>query len=199
MKLNLMVPLIAITSVPGFGESPRTNAHLSVRVLDYVNLSLSDRHEMEDTAERVFRSARIPIVFVECYTGGAETGGEACNREPGSADLFLRIFQPKMAVKGEQLGYAAMTPEGGAYVTVFINPQQQKARVAGLTNGALVGYAAAHEIGHLLLGPNSHSSVGIMRPVWRPVDEEWMVKRALFFDSGQSRAMQKAVAERLTR
>jgi len=177
----------------------QVNRHLIVRVFDYVNLSVADRHEMTDTAERVLRSAGIPIVFVECYTRGAETGVEECIRESGAADVFLRIFHPKMARKGEQLGHAAMMPEGGAYVTVFINPEQQRARLGGLTNGVFVGYAVAHEIGHLLLGANSHSSAGIMRPVWRTVDEVWMVKRALAFDSGESRRMQKTVVARLTR
>ena len=126
----------------------------------------------------------------------------AAKRAParsGPSDLILRIFQPKAAVKGEQLGYAAMTPEGGAYITVFVNPSEQKARVGNLSNGIYLGHAVAHEVGHLLLGPNSHSTAGIMRPVWRPVDEDWMGKRALLFDAGQASRMQSSLVARLRR
>jgi hypothetical protein len=31
----------------------------------------------------------------------------------------------------------------------------------------LLGHVAAHEIGHLLLGPNSHAVAGIMQAHWR--------------------------------
>ena len=92
-----------------------------------------------------------------------------------------------------------MTPEGGAYITVFINPAQQKSRIESLSNGAFLGHAVAHEVGHLLLGANSHSSAGIMRPVWRTVDEEWMVKGALLFDAGQARRMRAVLVARAGR
>jgi hypothetical protein len=34
----------------------------------------------------------------------------------------------------------------------------------------VLGAAIAHEIGHLFLGPNSHSPVGIMRGGWKQDD-----------------------------
>jgi len=90
-------------------------------------------------------------------------------------------------MKGEQLGYAAMTPDGGACITVFANPAVRRARSGALSDGVLLGHAVAHEIGHLLLGPNSHTSGGIMRPVWRPCDEEWIAKGVLVSDGWQAK------------
>ena len=75
-----------------------------------------------------------------------------------------------------------MTHEGAGYATVFINPEQQKAGIISLTNG------------NLLLGANSHSHTGIMRPVWRPVDEEWMVKGVLLLGEDEATRMQMAIA-----
>ncbi len=106
---------------------------------------------------------------------------------------MLRIFRPKLAMKGEQLGYAAMTAEGGACITVFVDPGQQRARAGALSDGVLLGHAVAHEVGHVLLGANSHSSAGIMRPFWRPVDEEWMAKGELVFASGEASRMRAAL------
>jgi hypothetical protein len=35
-----------------------------------------------------------------------------------------------------------------------------------------LGHAMAHEIGHLLIGVNSHSDHGLMRPEWNPDERQ---------------------------
>lgn len=184
-----MILGLMLATVSGFSKTPVSDVGVTVRLLDYVNLPAGERSEVAATAKRVLAQAGVAVEFVECFSGGVETGTPACTAPLGPADLILRILQPKFAAKGEQLGYAAMTSEGGAYITVFINPAQRKARVGSLDDGVFLGHAVAHEIGHLLLGSNAHSSSGIMRPVWRPVDEEWMVKGVLVFDAGQAKQM----------
>jgi hypothetical protein len=180
---------LILAAVPGFSKTPVSGVRVTVRVFDYVSLPAGARSEVAATATRVLAQAGVVGEFVECFTGGVEAGAPTCTAPLGPADLILRILQPKFAPKGEQLGYAAMTSEGGACITVFINPAQRQARVGSLHDGVFLGHAVAHEIGHLLLGPNTHSSSGIMRPVWRPVDEEWMVKWALVFDASQAKQM----------
>jgi hypothetical protein len=171
---------------------------MTVRVLDYSGVSAGTRGELAAEATRVLSAAGIALSFIECHSSGVATGDPRCRGLLGPTDLVLRILPPKLAAKGTQLGYAAMTTAGGAYVTIFINPTQERARVGNLSNGLYLGHAVAHEIGHLLLGANSHSSSGIMRPAWRPVDEEWMLKRALLFDAGQAGRMQMALVRRLS-
>lgn len=184
-----MILGLMLATVSGFSKTPVSDVGVTVRLLDYVNLPAGERSEVAATAKRVLAQAGVAVEFVECFSGGVETGTPACTAPLGPADLILRILQPKFAAKGEHLGYAAMTSEGGAYITVFINPAQRKARVGSLDDGVFLGHAVAHEIGHLLLGSNAHSSSGIMRPVWRPVDEEWMVKGVMVFDAGQAKQM----------
>jgi hypothetical protein len=202
MKRNLIgctastVLGLMLATAPAFSKSPVSDARLTVRLLDYVNLPAGTRSEVAASAKRILGQAGVAVEFVECYSGGVETGVPACNASLGPADLYLRIFQPKLAVKGGQLGYAAMTRESGAYITVFINPEQRKARAGSLDDGVLLGHAVAHEIGHLLLGANSHSSSGIMRPAWRPIDEEWMAKGVLVFDGSQARKMRATLLAR---
>jgi hypothetical protein len=194
MMLGLM-----LATAPGFSKTPVSDVHVTIRLLDYVNLSASARSEVVATAKRVLGQAGVTVEFRECLAEGVADNSPACTAPLGPTDLILRIFQPKLAVKGEQLGYAAQAPEGGAYITVFMNPEQRKARVDSLSDGVFLGHAVAHEIGHLLLGANSHSSSGIMRPVWRPIDEEWMAKGALVFDGGQASKMRATLAARASR
>ncbi len=205
MTLNLagcngsMIVGLMLAAVPGFSKTPVSDVRVTVRVLDYVDLPASERREVAATAKRVLAQAGVVAEFVECFRGGVESEIPSCTGELGPTDLILRIFAPKLAVKGEQLGYAAMTPEGGACITVFVNPEQRKARANGLDNGVFLGHAVAHEIGHLLLGADSHTSSGIMRPVWRAVDEEWMAKGALRFNGGQGSKMRAALLARAGR
>ena len=194
MKRNLLI-VLAAASLPVFSNgSSNDPRRLTIRVMDYTGLSAATLGEVETSANRILRSAGVNVAFMECYSHAARSGADGCSGSLGRTDVVLRILQPKFAVKGEQLGYVAMSPEGGAYVTVFIDPAEQKARVSGLTNGTFLGHAVAHEIGHLLLGASSHSPSGIMRPAWRSVDEEWMVKGVLMFDAGQASRMRTALA-----
>jgi len=49
----------------------------------------------------------------------------------------------------------------------------------------------AHEIGHVLLGLNSHSSMGIMRGYWQAEEVSALERGRLLFSSQQSRAMRE--------
>jgi len=182
-------------SIPAFPNASGNEAHrLTILMMDYVGIPASTRSELETNTKRILGSAGIAVEFVECYGGAVETVSGKCIGPFPRIDLVLRVFQPKFATKGEQLGYTAMTSDGGAYITVFINPAQHKARLGVLSNGTLLGHAVAHEIGHVLLGANSHSPTGIMRPVWFLVDEEQMAQGVLLFDVGQAARMQAAIA-----
>ena len=55
----------------------------------------------------------------------------------------------------------------------------------------------AHELGHLLLGTNTHSASGLMRPIWRP--EEFAPDRPLNWSipPADSARMREAFTSRL--
>jgi hypothetical protein len=66
------------------------------------------------------------------------------------------------------LGYSVIdTPSGiGTLATIFIDRIERIARHAGADYPSLTGRAIAHEVGHLLLGTNTHGESGLMREVW---------------------------------
>jgi hypothetical protein len=53
----------------------------------------------------------------------------------------------------------------------------------------LLGHLMAHETGHLLLGPNSHSPKGIMCAVWRPEELRNAAQGVLLFTPEQSKLL----------
>ena len=192
---SLILGLMMFT-LPGFPKTPLSRVSITIRLLDHVNLLAEGRQDLEANAKRVFGAAGVAVELIQCFRGGVATGIPACTTPLGPTDFVVRVLHPKLAAKDRQLGYAAMTSEGGAYVTVFLDPARRRARVSSLTDGTLLGHAVAHEIGHLLLGPNSHSSSGIMRPVWLLCDEEWMAKRVLLFGSDEAIRMRAALTAR---
>lgn len=59
-----------------------------------------------------------------------------------------------------------------------------------------MGYVEAHEIGHLLLGPNSHSACGVKRGRWSAEDLREIELGQMVFLAERAKVMQKQVEER---
>jgi hypothetical protein len=59
---------------------------------------------------------------------------------------------------------------------------------------SLLGDVAAHEIGHLLLGTNSHAENGIMRARWESEELGSIGTGTLFFSEAESRQMRSKLA-----
>ena len=58
------------------------------------------------------------------------------------------------------------TATPGFVASVFHHRVESLAVELGCARAVILGYAMAHEIGHLLLGTSSHSPRGIMRGQW---------------------------------
>jgi len=54
----------------------------------------------------------------------------------------------------------------------------------------VLGCVIAHELGHLLLGLNSHSSSGIMQSPWKPEKVRRVMQGTLLFTAEQAKLMQ---------
>jgi hypothetical protein len=60
----------------------------------------------------------------------------------------------------------------------------------------VLGGAMAHEIGHLFLGPNSHSPVGIMRAGWKEEDLKRASQAGLMFTADEARRIRAEIRHR---
>jgi hypothetical protein len=77
-----------------------------------------------------------------------------------------------------------------AFVGVVVKPVGKPDALVGHVR--LMAYAATHEIGHLLLGPN-HTSSGIMRAVWGKTEYRDMAQRWLGFSAAEQQALPRAI------
>ena len=102
---------------------------------------------------------------MECPTSNDDSGRfRACEQANDGSRPFLQIISEGMAsgVSGfrdseDVLGIALVASAYVVYSRV-----QERAGVWGFPEYVIVGRTMAHELGHLLLGENSHSASGLM-------------------------------------
>lgn len=131
------------------------------------------------TAERIYRDAGVAIMWRD-------------HRAPatGATELFVRIVRRSLNLPGEDFGIAFVGDDGeGVQADIFYSGIEQLTNNTSASAAQVMGHVMAHELGHLLLGMNSHSSFGIMQAHWTEQQLRLMSKGILKFDKRQSRAI----------
>jgi hypothetical protein len=176
------------------GTQPRPE--ITVRVFNYAEIPPEALARAEREVIRIFSTTGIQAHWLNCPLSPTTAHNAAIC--PGSwlwTDLLLRVIPLATADRGNNaLGFALPSSEGGIVAVIFYDRVEEltKAGVAGA--GQILGYAVAHEIGHLLLGSIIHSCTGIMSSPWSRED----VKLArLLFTRGQARMMRGEVVRRM--
>ena len=121
-----------------------------------------------------------------------------------ASDLRLTIVitrtPPSMLSAGRAvLGTAAESERRCGRVAYAL--WQRAVEFASAENRAVemvLGYVIAHEVGHLLLPPPSHSASGIMRATWNPEDLDDAERDRLRFTDEQARQIRRRIASEPT-
>jgi hypothetical protein len=148
---------MAQTSIP---KQTDVNPKIDIQVYNMARVSPTVLNSAEKETARILSEAGIETTWKEC----------PCSQSLGSSNLMLRIIprlfgSTRADFHDDNLGFAAVGKNGGGILaTIFYH------RVEAVTKGGdsskVLGNAIAHEIGHLLLGSNAHTDVGIMRAYW---------------------------------
>lgn len=175
---------------------------ITLLVYNYAHLTPALLKRSEDVGSSIFAEAGLTIRWVDCPVSASERDRyPKCREALGFADFTLFILPRAMAetllFSGDALGSAPECPPGARSCSAYVYPY----RVAGLAVGGLweyqiLGHAMAHEIGHLLLGANSHAATGIMRAFWRPEDFHRMAAGYLLFSPEERERMQTTLRSR---
>jgi hypothetical protein len=93
-------------------------------------------------------------------------------------------------VKQSTLGMSFQSADGkGCYADLFQEATLELQVESHVGVAIILGHAMAHELGHLLLGTNSHSSAGLMQAHWEPRDLAQAAKGHLLFSAEESTQM----------
>ena len=155
---------------------------LVIGLYDYSNLSAKETARFTQTAGQALAESGIQVAWAHCRGALAATPGTMCGRELHSNEIVMRLNpagQPTSnGGRTEHLGHTPVTAEGGQYASVSVSAVRTLASEFGMPFELLLGYAAAHEAGHCLLGPG-HSNSGLMRAAWNRKDAESMTRLSL--------------------
>ncbi len=150
--------------------------------------------EME--ASRVFRQSGIEAKWLNCPlpADGPEDPAQ-CRTADFPAHLQLRIVRRSRNLSEITFGISYLSADGsGCYANLFYERIAEMHERSRVNLASILGDVAVHEIGHLLLGTNSHAANGIMRARWESEELGSIRTGTLFFSDAESRQMRSKLA-----
>jgi len=133
---------------------------LRLRVYDYVGIPPWVMTRALKDVKFIFGHAGVVVTWNLCTQGEAPA---VCSQAPGPLHAVVRIVDRSVpGADDRQLGYASES-----YITVNYPRVQEVAARSGVRPDRILGCVLGHELGHVLLGPNSHSTAGIMTAAWK--------------------------------
>jgi hypothetical protein len=197
--------LIAAAWPHGMGASTSAK-EITIRVHNYSRVEPKEMAEAQAVAGRILSRAGVETQWQHCTMPPARPPSQTgcAGAADGVTNLIVRILPEhmshKIAGRSRQLGTSISTREGVFPTDAYIFFD----RVVNLSGDertawpTLLGAAMAHEVGHLLLGGDSHSAEGIMRAVWGREEIKQILMGLLTFTPRQAEQMRADVDRRLT-
>ena len=121
-----------------------------------------------------------------------------CGRFEWPTHLVVRIVPQSKNRTNEVFGAAFLSANGtGCYTDVFYESAVELHSAWNVDVSDILGSVMAHELGHLLLGSNSHAPTGLMRAHWQGEELSRVARGSLLFTAEQSEHMRtKLIATR---
>jgi len=189
----------------------RLEPRITLRLVDFAQVPDRTIRGAEKEVGLIFRQAGVGVVWVDCRLDSERDsdkslapstpqsdGRLSCRQRLGPAEFWLNLVSRRPpGFDGEMLGFAPATAsESGDSANILYPMVESVAANAEMDTFQILAVAAAHEVGHLLLGPNSHSPSGIMYAHWRREEFELVSIRELLFTPEQAQRLQQEVRKR---
>ena len=196
---KLFVPMFLLTLMPmrASAKPDRSDAPLlSVSLFNDAKVAPEVLAQAQSRASLVLEQAGIRVRWLNCSSAPLQAPGQfqrpsACSSIAFPSHLSVRILGGTRRLPGEDIfGQSFLDASGiGAYANVYYQHIAASGLQSFLSNGEILGYVIAHEVGHLLLGVGSHSPAGLMCARWSPAQLRLASKGLVFFTVAQSALM----------
>jgi hypothetical protein len=152
-------------------SSPRVDARdeavISVRLYDYAGISDETLADAQRLTANFYKPIGVTIDWASTYRKHRKGGS---HDEGRLQDFTINILNHNMAARTnwppDALGSAVVSSEGGGTIAYVLYDRLKAAAAASRWPVQdLLALVVAHELGHLLLPPGSHSD-GLMRSGW---------------------------------
>ncbi len=197
---GLIVTLIPVLHAGA--PNTKTELEISIRVYNYAGLSDSVLERAQRETAHILRETGVETRWVACALKAEDLDKyPECNRRRAKADLVLAIVPREMAKKMDKrhdvFGVAASADSGQGYrASIFHHRIKELSDRWQASEALLLGHFIGHEVGHLLLGTNSHSRSGIMHVPWTKVERERAQRAALLFTDQEAERIRADVERR---
>lgn len=191
--------LIFFLALPGpllWSKPPfEASARVTISMYNDAGVPRSTLRRAEDEAERIFREAGIEVKWLNCGPSEASEEPGACPEAVFPTHLHLRVVRRAHGLKEGVLGLSFLDEDGsGCQADLFYEPMEQLQNSSNTNLASLLGHVAAHEVGHLLLGTNSHAPAGIMHARWAGQEVGSVNLGRLYFSNTESQRMRKKLS-----
>jgi hypothetical protein len=183
------------TAFAGENDSSPT---ITVMVANYSQASPAILAAAEREAGRILGQAGLRASWLECPVGPSAPSPQGlCGKAPGATDLRLRVLGAPITNMFQDTVFGFTVHPVLASVYYEYAWRRAKSDDAEFEAPIILGCAIAHELGHLLLGTNSHSDKGIMQPRWHPTQIQQLMMGALVFTTEQSKLVREQARIRM--
>jgi hypothetical protein len=152
--------------------------------------------QAESEASRIFRQSGLEIRWLNCtIPQSVPESPSECAAADFPRHLQLRIVKRSLNLDERAMGISYLSDDGtGCYADLFFDRAQLIHEISHISVAAILGHGVAHEIGHLLLGTNSHAPTGLMRARWQPADLADASQARLLFSRLESQEMRNKLS-----
>jgi hypothetical protein len=173
---------------------------VAISVFNDSGISAELLKQAEEVSSHVFGEAGIHVDWVNCSPGDEAPGGKVACRQAIPQHLHLHVVRRSLNLRDSILGISYLASDGTGFQADIFYDEIEKLRHETFVDPAIIlGHVAAHEIGHLLLGTNSHSHRGIMRAHWNMEELESANNGLLLFTKSQSHRMTEKLCVAMAR
>jgi hypothetical protein len=167
---------------------------ITIFVYNDARVPHSELDAAEQQASFIFRKSGVTVEWLNCLD--AHEINEDCHRLLNPVEFVMHIVPTGRTSSDTVFGVAFLAEDGsGKYSDVFFDRIDNAHRESGTSAAGLLAAVTAHELGHLLLGPNAHSSLGIMSPHWEKEDLRRIGMGSLRFTPDQSSHMRLRIQD----
>jgi hypothetical protein len=179
--IALGVALAVTVTVPLTARAADTPAvPLAIAVQNYAGLSVEETSDVQTMVSRIFAG----VLAIEWMPDA-----------PLTIVLLPEDMTSHVSGAPEVLGVTPRTRAGHACRTfLFVDRVRDKSRDWRVPFGDLLGYVAAHEMGHMLLPSNSHATLGVMRTRFDAPKGPIGTGEYCFFTADQERLIRERAA-----
>jgi hypothetical protein len=144
--------IASLTSGVAWAGNRPAPSSVTIRLDDHTGMPARDLDAAKSEVDRIFHMAGVDVNWVD---------GTIMAR---AGQLTLILLQHNAQPTSERGDVAGQAFREASRAYVYCDRIDMMTKHLTVDANLILGRVMAHEVGHLLLPPNSHSSIGIMRP-----------------------------------